>query len=84
VAAVVIVILAAVNIVWPRDEEREETVDREETQEDGITPTGAPKRQRLSQRLFTRDRYTARVQKISIARERARKLRIQLDKFPQL
>lgn len=84
VAAVVIVILAAANIVWPSNEERKETVAREETQEKGVALPGTMERPRLSQRLFVRERHTARIQKISIARERARKLKIRLEKFPQL
>lgn len=84
VAAVVIVILAAANIVWPSNEERKETVVREETQEEGVALPGTMERPRLSQRLFVRERHTARIQKISIARERARKLKIRLEKFPQL
>lgn len=84
VAAVVIVILAAVNMVWPSNEERNETVIREETQEESVVLTRAMKRPRLSQRLFTRERHTIRFPKILIAQERARKLRIRLEKFPQL
>ena len=84
VAAVVIVILAAANIVWPSNEERKETVVREETQEEGVALPGTMERPRLSQRLFVPERHTARIQKISIARERARKLKIRLEKFPQL
>lgn len=84
VAAVVIVILAAANIVWPSNEERKETVVREETQEEGVALPGTMERPRLSQRLFVRERHTARSPKILIAQERARKLKIRLEKFPQL
>ena len=84
VAAVVIVILAAANMVWPSNEERKEEVVREETQEKGVVLPEAIEMPRLSQRLLIRERHTARIQKISIARERARKLRIRLEKFPQL
>jgi hypothetical protein len=84
VAAVVIVILAAANMMWPSNEERKETVVREGTQEEGLFLPSAMERPRLSQRLFVRERHTARLPKILIARERARKLRIRLEKFPQL
>ena len=84
VAAVVIVILAAANRMWPSNEERKETVVREGTQEEGLVLPRAMERPRLSQRLFVRERHTARLPKILIARERARKLRIRLEKFPQL
>jgi hypothetical protein len=84
VAAVVVVILAVANMVWPSNEERKEEVVREETQEKGVVLPEVMERPRLSQRLFIRERHTARIQKISIAQERARKLRIRLEKFPQL
>ena len=84
VAAAVIVILAVAKMVWPSNEERKEKVVREEIQEKGVVLPEAMERPRLSQRLFIRERHTARIQKISIARERARKLKIRLEKFPQL
>ena len=84
VAAAVIVILAVANMVWPSNEERKKTVVREETQEEGVAQPGMMERPRLSQRLFVRERHTARSPKILIAQERARKLKIRLEKFPQL
>jgi hypothetical protein len=84
VAAVVIVILAAANMVWPSNEERRETVAREEIQEKGVVLPEVMERPRLSQRLFARERHATRFPKILIAQERARKLRIRLEKIPQL
>ena len=84
VAAAVIVILAVANMVWPSNEKRSETVVRQETQEKGVVLPEVMEGPRLSQRLFARERQTARFPKILIAQERARKLRIRLEKFPQL
>lgn len=84
VSVAAVVILAAANMMWPSNEERKETVVREGTQEEGLFLPSAMERPRLSQRLFVRERHTARLPKILIARERARKLRIRLEKFPQL
>lgn len=84
VAAAVIVILAVAKMVWPSNEERKEEVVREEIKEKGVVLAEAMERPRLSRRFFIRERHTARIQKISIARERARKLKIRLEKFPQL
>ena len=74
----------ATDLIQDLSEERKEKVVREETQEKGVVLPEAMERPRLSQRLFIRERHTARIQKISIARERARKLKIRLEKFPQL
>ncbi|MDB4340849.1 hypothetical protein OAA12_01790 [Akkermansiaceae bacterium] len=84
VAAVAIVILAVANMVWPSNEKRKKEVVREETQEKGVVLPEAMGMPRLSQRLFARERQTTRFPKILIAQERARKLRIRLEKFPQL
>ncbi|MBT7972304.1 MAG: hypothetical protein HN570_15010 [Verrucomicrobia bacterium] len=84
VAAVAIVILAVANMVWPSNEKRKKEVGREETQEKGVVLPEAMGMPRLSQRLFARERQTTRFPKILIAQERARKLRIRLEKFPQL
>ena len=84
VAAAVIGILVVANMVWPSNEERNEEVVWEETQEKGVVLPEAMERPRLSQRLFARERHATRFPKILIAQERARKLRIRLEKFPQL
>ena len=84
ISVAAVVILAAANMVWPSNEERRETVAREETQEKGVVLPEVMERPRLSQRLFARERHATRFPKILIAQERARKLRIRLEKFPQL
>lgn len=85
-AAVVIITLVAAKMVWPPVKEREveERVAQVETRKDEVVTTIDSKRQRLSERLFSRDRSKVRIQKISLARERARRLKTQLDKFPKL
>ena len=77
-------VAAVAIVVWPSNEKRKKEVVREETQEKGVVLPEAMGMPRLSQRLFARERQTTRFPKILIAQERARKLRIRLEKFPQL